>query len=108
MDWAKRSHHRPFSDRDVPPQGCGIGQDDVVADDAIVCNMRIGHDQRVTAYAGHSAALDRTPVDGDKLANFVVVSDLETCWFTGVGEVLWRHADRREGKETIVRPDFGR
>ena len=94
MDRAQRSHHRPLSDRDVAAQGRGIGQDDVVADDAIVRDMGVGHDQRVAANAGQSAALDGAAVDGDKLANLVVVADLEARRFAGVGDVLRRHADR--------------
>ena len=91
-----------------PPEGCGIGQNDVVADDAIVRDVSVGHHQRVAADASHPAALDRAPVDGDKLANLVVVADLEPRGFAGVGDVLRRHADRAEGKEAIVRADFRR
>src|SRR5882672_2262093 len=60
MDRAERSHHRPLADGDMPSQSGGIGQDDVVSDGAIMRDVRIRHDQRVTADAGHPAALDGT------------------------------------------------
>src|SRR6185312_7309042 len=74
----------------------------------IVRDVSVGHDQRVTAHARHPAALDGAPVDGDKLANLVVVADLEPGGFAGVSDVLRRHADRTEGKEAVVRADFRR
>ena len=67
---------------------------------AIVRDVGVSHDQHVAAHAGQSAAFHRAAVDGDKLANLVVVADLEPRGFAGVGEVLRRHADRAEGKET--------
>ena len=66
----------------------------MVADDAIMRDMGVGHDQRVAANASQSAALDGAAVDGDKLANLVVVANLEARRFTGVSDVLRRHADR--------------
>ena len=108
MDRAQRAHHRPLSDRDVASQGRGVGQNHVVADVAIVRDVGVSHHQGVAAHAGQSAALDGAAVDGDELANLVVVADFEPGRFAGVGQVLRRHADRAEGKEAIVCADPGR
>ncbi len=106
MHRAKRSHHSPLSDRDVPSQGRGIGEDDVVPDLAIMRDVGVGHHQHVTAHARQPAALDRAAVNRDKLANLVLVADLEAGGFAGVSKVLRRHADRAEGKEPIVFTDL--
>ena len=108
MDRAQRSHHRPLSDGDMSSQGRGVGQDDVVSDHAIVRDVGVSHDQGVVANTSDSAAFDGAAVDGDKLANLVVIADLEAGGFPGVGKILRRHADRTEGKKAVVRTDFGR
>src|SRR5258708_6089053 len=48
----QRAYRGPFFHDDVSTQGCGIGQDDVVADHAVVGNVGVGHDEGVTADAG--------------------------------------------------------
>src|ERR1700690_3103045 len=103
VDRAKSSDDCPFSNRDVASQGCGVGQDDVIADKAIVRDVGVSHDQGMTTYASNAATLHGAPIDGDKLANLVVVADLEPRGFAGVGDVLRRQPNRREGIETIVR-----
>ena len=102
MHRTERAHNSPLSDRDVAAEGRGVGQNDVVADVAIVRDVGVSHHQYMAAHASQSAALDGAAVDGDKLANLVMVADLEPRGFAGVGEVLRRHADRAEGKEAVV------
>ena len=98
----ERAHHSPLSDRDVAAEGRGVGQNDVVADVAIVRDVGISHNQYMASHASQTAALDGPAVDGDKLANLVMVTDLEPSRFAGVGEVLRRHADRAKRKEAVV------
>ena len=49
-----------------------------------------------------SAALHRAAVDGDKLANLVVIANLKTSRFASVGDVLRRHSDGSEREKAVV------
>ena len=102
MHRTQRAHHRPLSDRDMAAEGRSVGQNDVVADVAIVRDVGVSHDQYMASHASQAAALDGAAVDGDELANLVMVTDLEPSGFAGVGEVLRRHADRAKRKEAVV------
>ena len=105
MHRTQRAHHRPLPDRDVTSQGRGVGQNHVIADVAIVRDVGVGHDQRVAADPSQPAAFDGAAIDGDELADFVVIADFEARGLAGVGQVLRRHSDRAEGKESIVGAD---
>src|SRR5882672_4012789 len=107
MNRTEGPHHRPLSYGDMASQGCGVGQNHVIADIAIVRDMGVSHDQRVAADAGQSAAFDGTAVDSDELANLVVITDFQARRLAGVSQILGRHPDRAEGKEAVVRADFG-
>src|SRR5206468_12204837 len=51
----KRAHRGPFFHDYVASQSCGVRQDDVVADYAVMGNVRVGHDERVIADAGQAS-----------------------------------------------------
>src|SRR5260370_41772183 len=53
-----------------------------------------------------SSALYRAAVDGDELANGVMVADLQPCRLTRISNVLRRHANRSEREEAVGRADF--
>ena len=57
---------------------------------------------------GQPAALHRAAIDGDALANLVVIADLQPRRLALVGNILRRHADGAKGKEAIVRADLRR
>src|SRR5712664_3907087 len=59
----------------MPAERGPVRHDDVTANLAIVRDVGIGHDQVVIADSGASPALHRAAVDGDKLADLVVVAD---------------------------------
>src|SRR5580693_8958314 len=48
----KRAYRSPLFDRDVATEGGGIGQNDVVTNQAIVGDVRVSHHQDVVAHAG--------------------------------------------------------
>src|SRR5437667_7237270 len=73
----KRAHRRPFLHDYMASQSCGVGQNDVVLDHAVVGNVAVGHDERVTANAGQASALCGAAINSDKFADGVVVADLE-------------------------------
>ena len=101
----KRAHRRPFFDDDMASKSCGVGEDDVVADDAIMCDVGVGHDQRVIADAGQASALCSAAIDGDKFADGVVVADLKARRFTFVAEVLWGQSNGRKREEAVAGAD---
>ena len=103
MHRAERSHHRPLFDRHVAAQGGAIHQHGVIADHAIVPDVRVRHDQQVAAHLGQSAALHRAAIDRHVLANLVVIADLEARRLAFVGDILRRHADGAKRKESRCR-----
>ena len=108
MHRAQRSHRRPVFYYHVPSERRRVGHDYVIADLAIVRNVRIGHDQVVAAHASHASALCRGAVNGDVLADHVVIANLQSSGFALVGNVLRGKADRTKRIELIIRTDFRR
>ena len=92
----------------MPAQGRAIDQHGVILDHAIVTDVGVGHDEQVAANFGEASALRRAAINGHKLADFVVIADLEAGWFAFVSDVLRRHTDGAEGKESVVGADSGR
>src|ERR1019366_8870903 len=72
---AQRAHHRPLFDSDVTRKSGSVDQHDVVADEAIVPDMSVGHDQHMAANAGHSAAFGGAARDGDIFANDIMIAN---------------------------------
>src|SRR6266849_4901924 len=106
MNRTKRAHRGPFFHDDMASQSCGIRQNDVVADYAIMSDMGVGHDERVIADAGQASAFCGAAIDGDKFADGVVVADLEARGFVLVAQVLWGESDRGEREKAVARADF--
>ena len=92
----------------MPAQRSRVRHDDVTPNLAIVRNVRISHDQVVIADARASSALHRPAVDGGKLANHVLVANLQPCRFARIGNVLRRQANRSEREESVIRADSSR
>src|SRR5258708_10272152 len=108
MHRTQRADTGPVFDGDVSTESCGVGHDDVAADLAIVCDVSVGHDQVVIADLGEAPALYGAAIDGDELTNLVVVADFQAGRLAGVGQILWRQADRREGEEAVICADLCR
>ena len=107
MHRAERAHDRPFFHCDMTRDGGAVDEHGMIADHAVVADMGVSHDQQMIAEPGNSSALDGSAIDGDAFANLVVITDFQTSGLAFVSDVLRRHADGREGKEDIVRSDFG-
>ncbi len=106
MHRAKRADHGPIFDCNVAAERGSVSENDVVADATIVGDVGVGHDQGVAAHAGEAAAFYRAAIDGDELANFVVVADLQAGGFSRVSQVLRRHTEGGEGENAIVDPEL--
>ena len=96
---------REIADLDVPAQGGHIGQDDLIADAAIVRHVRIGHQEIVVADARHAVAVHGAAVHRDAFTNDIAVADLEPGWLPLVLFVLGRVAQRGELEDLVVRTD---
>src|SRR5208337_1942307 len=86
------TNHRPLLNGDMTCQCGGIDQHRVIADEAIVPYMCIGHDENMAANASDAAALCSPAVDSDTLADDVVVAHLQPRCFPREANVLWIHA----------------
>ena len=76
----KRAHGGPFFHNHVSAQSCGVRQNDVVADYAVMGNVRVGHDQGMAADAGHASAFGGAAIQSYKLAHGVVVAYFQNEW----------------------------
>src|SRR5260370_33701014 len=102
----KRAHRGPFFHDDVASQSCGVGENHVVADYAVMSDMGVGHDERVIADSGQAAAFCGAAIDGDKFADGVVVADLEARGFVLIAQVWWGESDRGRRETAVARADF--
>src|SRR5208282_295481 len=89
-------------DDDVPGKLRSVDQDDAIADDAVVADVRVGHDQAVAADAGHASTLDRAAMHRAEFAKLVCIAHFELDALAGVGQVLRVAADDRKGMEVVV------
>jgi hypothetical protein len=102
----KRSHRGPFFHDDVSAQSCGVGEDDVVSDHAIMRNVGVGHDESVAADASEASAFHGATIDGDEFADGVVVADFEARGFVFVTQILRRESDGGKREEAVARADL--
>ena len=84
----------------------GVGHDDVVTNRAVVSDVGVSHDEVVAAYAGEASAFDGAAVDGDELANDIVVADFETRGLALIADILWRQTYGGKRKELIMAADL--
>src|SRR5690554_4852060 len=92
----------------MPGQRRIVGQDHMVTDDTVMCHVRIGHQQIVTADSGNAGILYRTAMDGDTLTDDVVVTDLQKGWLALELFVLTVFTHSGELKNPVTGPDTGR
>ena len=70
-----------------------MAQHDMTSHLAIVCHMRVRHQQRVIPDARQRPAALGAPMDGDELANQVVIADMRFGVLAFVLKILRGHAD---------------
>src|SRR6266478_84228 len=104
----KRADAGPVFNGNVPAERGGVGHDDMASNLAIMSDVSVGHDQVMVADLREPAAFYRAAIDGNELANLVVIADFQARRFARVRDVLRRQADRREREESIVDADLRR
>src|SRR5689334_8386220 len=80
----------------------------MVADHAVVSYVRVRHNQDVAADLGYAATLGGASVDGDALADVVVVAHLQRRALAVVGDILRIHADGTERVKGVAGADLRR
>ena len=79
----------------------------MIADHAVVADVRVRHDQVVAADASHAAALDRAAMHGAEFAKLVRVAHLKPHALAGVCQVLRIAADNGKRMHMIVPAERG-
>jgi len=106
VDGAKRGQYCVLFHDDVSRKCGTIYEHGVVADLAVVSDVRVGHDEGVVSDAGDAAALFRASTDGDGFADDVVVADLEADVLSFEGDVLRFEAKGGKGEDAVVLADL--
>src|SRR5262245_9106166 len=110
-DSAKLMHSRESADscivldNHVPGQGCRIGHNDVIAENTIMSDMCVDHEEIVIPNQGTTAALGRTTVHRDIFSEYVVITHHQLGIFPMVLEVLRRKPDGAIRKKLAVVAD---
>ena len=105
---AKGSDTRVIIDVDVPGERGSIRENRVTANDAIVGNVRIGHEQIVAADPRDSASLRRAAADRRKLTKVVCISHHKFGSLAVEFQILRIPADRAKRIENIFPPNTRR
>ena len=93
---AEGAHRRVILHMTWPASVRPVHEHGVIADQAIVGDVRVGHDQIVAAEARDAAALDRAAIHGAEFAKLVRVADFERNALARVGQILRIAANRAE------------
>src|SRR5471032_2613903 len=98
---------RPVFNVHMTRQRSVIDQDAVVANDTVVTNVRVSHDQVVVAKGGLRTILHGATMNRDAFTDDVVITNDQACLFTFVLQVRRVFADRRKLVNTVVLADSG-
>ncbi len=85
----------------MPAEQGPIGENAIASDLAIVGHMAAGHEEVVVRNPRHHG-LGRRPVDGNVLAEGIIVADFHAGRFISIAKMLRPLADDRVGKYLVV------
>ena len=97
----------PSSTETWPGERRAVRHNHVVAEDAVVRDVGLGHNQAVVAGRGQAAAALRAAMDGDELADAVAPPDARLGRLALVLQILRGQADGDEGEDVRVVADSG-
>ena len=92
----------PVANGDVAAELNGVGHDYVVAEGAVVCNVRIGHDQAIGAHIGTTSGVG-TAIECGEFADHGAVADDKCRVFAAKFQILGNRAD----SGAVVNLDIG-
>lgn len=101
MDSNNPSQNGKIVNSNMPPESGCIGQNDVVADGTVMCDMGVGHEEIAAANAGYPASPLSAPIDRNTLAKDVVVSNHQLGFFSAIAQILGWITNGRKRKNLI-------
>src|SRR5713101_4910951 len=91
----------------MSPYHRAIGEDAVIADEAIMRDVAIGHEVIAAADAGRPG-VGGAAMDGDAFAEDIVVADFQTSRLSLVLQMLWPFTqDRASEDQVLPAHDYG-
>ena len=84
-----------------------VGQDGVVENVAVVCDVSVGHQEVSVADSSDSVFFIGTAINCDTFTEQIVITDFNSCWSSCVAEVLRFGTDDCAWKEAIAFADRG-
>src|SRR5690242_21362612 len=103
VDARIRADVRAIFDHDVSGECRGVGHDHAVANQTVVCNVRLGHDQTIVADLRQHAAARGAAMYRHELSNFIALPDSRLGRFAFVLQILRGEPDRDERKNLRLR-----
>src|SRR5690606_19517977 len=103
MHQSEAAQNRPIADAHMSRQRGVIDQNAMIANNAVVTNMHIGHQQIVVTYSGFAAILHSAAMNGDAFTNNVVIAHYQARWLTLVLEIRRVFAQRRKLVNAVMR-----
>jgi hypothetical protein len=94
VDRTQTADDDPLPESHVAAQSDAVCHDHVASDDAIMADVGVGHEQTIAPDRG-LPGFGCPAIEGDKLANHGLLTDLQKGWLALILEVLRRTADRR-------------
>jgi hypothetical protein len=83
-------------DSDVTGQRGGVGHNDVIANQAIVRDVSLGHQKAIVADLCQAASASGAAMDGDELPNARAAAYYGSCFLSGELQILRRQANRHK------------
>ena len=80
----------------------------MAANDAIMGDMSLGHEQIVASDAGNPAALDRSPAHRDTFAKYIAIAYVEAGSLASILQILRVSADAAKGMKDVRAAQTGR
>src|SRR2546429_6571143 len=99
MDARIGANVRAVSDDYVTGECGGIGHDHLIANQAIVRDMRLGHEEAIVPGLGDSAAARGAAMNCDQLADAIAPPNFSFSCFTGKLQILRRQTDRHKRED---------
>jgi hypothetical protein len=98
----------PIANLNVSSQRSAVGEYYIVTDDAVVCDMRVRHEEIVVTDSRDARVLHGAAIDRATLSKHVSVANLEACGLAIVFLVLRRIANGSKLKKPVVGSDSRR
>src|SRR3974390_1629803 len=98
----QRPDHRPLLHGDVPGEGGSVDEHGMIADDAVMSYVCVGHDQYVVSDARRAAALRGTTADGNEFPDDIPVANFQPSGLATIGDVLRVATNCGEGEDHVV------